>query len=198
MKELVFFLEEPSAAALLTVLMERLLGPESEIIPRYIVFEGKQDLHRQLARKLRGYLNPHARFIVLRDQDAGDCRLIKSQLKALCEEAGKPDAVVRIACRELEAFFLGDLNAVELATGVSRLHERQGAEKFRATDEIQQPARELKILVGEHYRKIAGARSIAAYLDLNRPGSRSFGHLLGAIRSAVQQLQIAEGIAPGD
>ena len=98
MKELVFLLEEESASAMLQGLLPRMLDPRVQ--PRVMVFEGKQDLERQMVKRLRGYLNPQARFIVLRDQDSTpDCRLVKARLQALCAKAGR-DAVslVRIAC----------------------------------------------------------------------------------------------------
>ena len=119
MKELVFMLEEASAGAMLEGLLPRVLDPRVQ--PRLMVFEGKQDLERQMVRRLRGYLNPQARFIVLRDQDSTpDCRVLKAALMRLCTQAGR-DAVslVRIACHELEAFYLADLRAVEAAWGLA-------------------------------------------------------------------------------
>ena len=61
-------LEERSAKALLESLLPRILSPETEF--RCIPFEGKQDLEKQLIRKVRAYQNDQARFIVLRDQDS--------------------------------------------------------------------------------------------------------------------------------
>ena len=59
-----FFLEEESAKALLENIVPAVCGAGTPTIQsRFIVFEGK------LTRRLRGYLNPQARFIVLRDQD---------------------------------------------------------------------------------------------------------------------------------
>ena len=55
MRELVFLLEEPSAKAMLESLLPRLL--DSGIAYRCIPFEGKQDLEKQMTRKIRGYLN---------------------------------------------------------------------------------------------------------------------------------------------
>ncbi len=51
MKELVFLLEEESSAAMLESLLPRLLKPG--IGYRLITFEGKQDLEKQMLRKLR-------------------------------------------------------------------------------------------------------------------------------------------------
>ena len=88
MRELVFLLEEDSAKAMLENLLPRILDPK--VIPRLIPFEGKQDLEKQLVKRLRGYINPHARFIVMRDQDNHpDCKALKMALVKKCREAGK-------------------------------------------------------------------------------------------------------------
>ena len=184
MTELVFFLEEESAKALLTGLLPRLIPAGSPIETRFIVFEGKRDLHRQLEKKLRGYLNRQARFIVLRDQDKQDCREVKRSLVARCKKAGRPDAVVRIACHELEAFYLGDLRAVESGLRIRGLALKQDKAKFRDPDHLQSPSLELEKLTNNRYQKVAGSRAIAPHLDLDQPGSRSFRHLIHAIRRA--------------
>ena len=90
MRELVFLLEEESAKALLEALLPRVL--DVSIDTRLIAFQGKQDLEKQLVKRLRGYLNPRARFLVLRDQDsAPDCAVIKRRLVEYCEAAGKKE-----------------------------------------------------------------------------------------------------------
>ncbi|MFH1096674.1 MAG: hypothetical protein ABH886_07885 [Candidatus Desantisbacteria bacterium] len=53
MSHLVLFLEEPSAKEMLNGLLPRL---HEGIDYRCIVFEGKQDLERNLVRKIKGYL----------------------------------------------------------------------------------------------------------------------------------------------
>ena len=185
MKELVFFLEEESAKALLVTLCPRLIPADNPIETRFIVFEGKQDLDRQLEPKLRGYLNRQASFIVLRDQDRADCRTVKRALVARCDRAGRPDTVVRIACRELETFYLGDLRAVELGLRIRGLLAKQNKAKFRDPDRLQSPSLELERLSGRQYQKVAGSRAIAPHLNLEMPGSRSFRHLIQAIRDAA-------------
>jgi Domain of unknown function (DUF4276) len=182
--ELVFFLEEESARALLEQIFPLLIQPEIEVRPRFIVFEGKQDLEKQLVKKLRGYLNPRARFIVMRDQDQSDCRRTKQSLLALCAQAGRTQTTVRIACRELESFYLGDLQAVESGLNISGLAAKQNRAKFRDPDRLVAPSRELGKLTGQRYQKVAGSRAIAPHLDLQTPRSRSFHHLIQAIRSA--------------
>ena len=108
MTTLAFFLEEPSAEEMLKGILPKILPDHVE--PRFIVFQGKQDLEKQLVRRLRLWRAPDTMFIVLRDQDSGDCRVIKRNLSDKCQVADKPNTVVRIACHELESFYLGDLS----------------------------------------------------------------------------------------
>jgi hypothetical protein len=186
MREIVFFLEEESAKAMLECVVRSLLSGDAALPIRYIVFEGKQDLERQLAGKLRGYLNPKAHFIVLRDQDRQDCHKVKRTLRKLCTDAARPHAVVRIACRELESFYLGDLRAVEAGLGIHGLAAKQNRAKYRDPDHLQSPALELEQLTDYRYQKVAGSRAIAPHLDLVNPRSRSFRCLIQAIRDAAQ------------
>ncbi|MBD2139129.1 DUF4276 family protein [Anabaena sp. FACHB-1237] len=180
MKELVFLLEEPSAKAMIEGILPSLIL-ESNIVVRYIVFEGKQDLEKQIIRKLQGYNNPHATFIILRDQDSGNCELIKSILKQKCEEANKFQAIVRIACRELESWYLADLEAVEKAYNRTNLSVLQAKKKFRNPDNLQSPSQELKSLVPE-YQKINVSRIIAPYLNIENTRSPSFYYFISAIK----------------
>jgi hypothetical protein len=187
-KELVFFLEEESATVLMAGIVHRLLPEGSRIGTRYVVFEGKSDLQKQLERKLRGYANPRARFIVVRDQDQAGCRAIKRSLVKTCKAAARPDAVVRIACRELEAFYLGDLRAVEAGLGMTGLARRQEKARFRDPDQIDYPSRESAKLTDRRYQKVSGSRAIAPHLDLTAPRSKSFRHLIEALRKAGRTL----------
>jgi hypothetical protein len=197
MKEIVFLLEEASAKELLAGLIPRIVRGEEQIRAKYVVFEGKQDLEKQLERRLRGYLNREARFLVLRDQDSGDCRRLKNGLAAKCAAAGRPDAVVRIACRELESFYLGDLAAVERAFGLPGLARRQGEQKFRNPDRLGSPSRELERLTRNRYQKVSGSRAIAPHLQLDGSASASFRNLVGAIRRLATELSCARRRAGG-
>jgi len=186
MKELVFLLEEPSAKAMLESLLPRLLSPM--ITPRVLAFEGKQDLEKQMTRRIRHYLNPHARFIVMRDQDsAPDCRVVKQALLQRCAEAGKP-ALVRIACHELESFYLADLKAVELALNIKGLVKQQANAKFRSPDYLQSPSKELATLTKHQYQKVASSRLIGAHLEIQNERSNSFKQLIRAIRRMEREL----------
>ncbi len=183
MRELVFFLEEPSVQSMLEGLLPK-IAPWNIAI-RYIVFDGKQDLEKQLVRRLRGYRNNEADFIVIRDQDSGDCREIKERLKELCADADRPKAIVRIACRELESFYLADLEAVERGLGIAGIAKHQRNRKFRAPDRLGSPAQELKALTKGRYQKVGGSRAIGPHLDPANSRSHSFKVLVDAVRSVA-------------
>lgn len=181
-RELVFLLEERSAEALLESLLPRFL--DARIVPRLIHFEGKQDLEKQIVRRIRGYQNPNARFIVVRDQDSHqDCIALKQRLLALCAQTGKPAAcLVRIACTELETFYLADLAAVETALCIPGIAKQQGSKKFRSPDHLGSPSHELRILTRGQYQKVGGSRELGKHLDLGNTRSPSFRNLLDGVR----------------
>lgn len=185
MKTIVFFLEGPSEKEMLLSLLPKLI-PEDMAV-RCLVFRGKQDLEKNLVRRLRGWQQPDSVFIVMRDQDAGDCHRIKAGLVALCRESNKAGVLVRIACREMESFFLGDLAAVEQGLGVKRLRDKQRTRKFRNPDNLANPAAELMKLTGKHYDKLSGARAIGPHLNIERNRSHSFNILVDGIRKLVSE-----------
>lgn len=180
MTELAILVEEPSAREMLNGLLPRLLPDQVRF--RCIVFEGKQDLEKRLPRVLRGWRKPNTRFVVLRDKDSGDCATIKDRLLGLCRGAGKPDALVRIACHELESWYLGDLAAVERGLGIRGLARKQRTAIFRAPDRLANPAQELRHLTGNNYQKVAGSRSIGPFLDAEANASHSFGVFVSGIQ----------------
>lgn len=181
MRTLVFLLEEPSAREMLKGVLPRLL-PE-DIHVDYIVFRGKQDLEKNLEFKLRYWQKPNTAFIVLRDQDAGDCRSIKQFMVVRCINSGREDFLVRIACRELESFYLGDLAAVEAGLSCSGLARLQKKSKYRDPDmQVRHPDEELRRLSRNLYDKMSGSRAIGPHLGLQDNCSTSFRHLVSGIQ----------------
>ncbi|MBF0309137.1 MAG: DUF4276 family protein [Magnetococcales bacterium] len=177
-RQLVLFLEEPSASDFLQGLLPRLLP--AEITIRFIVFDGKQDLEKQLPRKLRGWLeDADCRFVVLRDRDAGDCRVIKNRLSGLCQASGKEGVLVRIACRELESWHLGDLAAVDQVFQ-TKWGSSQKKRHYRNPDELDNPHQVLCRLVPA-YQKISGSRELGKVMDPERNVSPSFQVFLKGI-----------------
>lgn len=183
MKTLVFFLEEPSARSMLEGLLPKILP--GDVVARYVVFEGKSDLENQIEKRLRGWCLPDCVFMVLRDQDSGDCKVIKKQLVLKCANAGKPEALVRIACRELESWYFGDLAAVERALDLRNISKYSGKAKYRNPDAIGNPAEELQNLT-KIYQKVAGSRAIGPELNPDSNTSRSFSVFIEGVRRLVR------------
>jgi len=182
-KNLVCFLEEPSAKEMLKGVLPRLLSEDIEYT--YIVFDGKQDLEKQLTRKLRGWLKPNSVFLVMRDQDSADCYSVKEKLLHLCKESGKSNVIVRVACRELESFYFGDLKAVEEGLGIKNLVKHKRKSKYRIPDDIINPCDELEKLTGGVYQNVMGSRSIAPFLSLENNTSNSYKVLLSGVRGLL-------------
>lgn len=165
MAKVVVFVEETSAKVLLESLLPRLL-PEG--VPfRVVPFEGKSDLEAQLSKRIKGWREPDTRFVVLRDQDSGNCHEVKSRLRTLCLAGGRSDALIRIACHELESWYLGDLVAVERGLEIRGLSRHSEVAKFRDPDRLNNAAQELRSLTKGEYQKVGGSRRIADHLDLS-------------------------------
>ncbi len=175
MKTLAFLLEAPSARAFLEGLLPRLLDRPSiapeRVHSRFLVFEGKQDLEANIARKLRSWNAPSTAFVILHDQDSDPCIALKGKLRGLAAQSGKADVLVRIACHELEAWALGDWHAVAEAYAQPKLSKL--ASSYPAPDRLGSPFTELRKHLPE-YQKVDGARRLGKLLTPERNRSTSF------------------------
>ncbi|NTV92366.1 MAG: DUF4276 family protein [Chlorobiaceae bacterium] len=183
MKTIVFFLEEPSAQRMLEGVLPRFI-PDVNV--RYVVFQGKSDLEKELVRKLRLWQLPDSVFVVMRDKDAGDCRAIKMRLAELCRKAGQCEALIRVACHELESFYLGDLAAVERGLDLTGLAAKQVKSQYKNPDRLGNPSEILSKLTNGKYQKEAGSRAIGKYLNLENNSSQSFTVLLSGIKKVLE------------
>nr|MCM0590498.1 DUF4276 family protein [Gloeotrichia echinulata DEX184] len=183
--DLIFLLEEPSMKTVLETILPKL-------IPEYISYiciahQGKQDLTKSIPKKIKAFnFKPDTKFIIVHDQDSHDCKKLKADLLQLCQEAGKPEAMIRIICRELESWFLGDLTAIEKAYGLKpqSLNKKQYQNKFRYPDRLNSAKEELRKLVPEYYPG-THSKAIAPYLSLTENKSRSFQVFLDGINKIL-------------
>jgi len=188
MTTLACFLEEPSAREMLKGVLPRLFPVGVNF--KYIVFDGKQDLEKQLPAKLRNWQLPDSLFLVIRDQDSADCKKVKEKLVDICKCAGKPHALVRIACHELESFYLGDLAAVEKGLGLANIARLQVKAKYRFPDKTANPCNELEKLTNHTYQNVMGSRKIAPFLALTDNKSHSFNKLVTGLQSLINNRAI--------
>lgn len=178
MSRLVFPMEERSMKTLLDGLLPRLLPGLSFIC---VPHEGKDDLKKSIPRKLRAWREPGVRFVIVRDNDGGDCRALKSSLSALCPDARRDDALIRIACQELEAWYLGEPSALARAFDKPKLVGIDSKVVYRDPDAIQK-------LIPE-FQKVSGARRMAAHLSRDGNRSRSFHVFMGGVERQFASIQ---------
>jgi hypothetical protein len=184
MSRVVFLLEEPSMKVLLDGLLPRLFPG----LPFWcIAHEGKSDLELSIPRKLRAWREPGVRFVVIRDNDGGDCRGLKAALRGLCDAGGRDDVLVRIACQELEAWYLGEPDALAEAFDMEKLRALAGRAKFRDPDAVQKPSVVIGRLIPS-FQKVSGARRLARYLTRERNRSTSFQALIEGLEPLAAAL----------
>jgi hypothetical protein len=170
--EIVFFLEELSAKVFLDEFLPSLLPVGTTF--RTIPHQGKSDLQKSLPIKLRAWRDPQAKFVILQDKDSNDCISLKQSLRDICRSA-RPDLepLIRIACHELESWYLGDFDALEAAFPSFKANKVRERAKYRNVDLIANAAEEVIKLVPE-YQKVSGSRKLGAALTTNRNSSHSF------------------------
>ena len=192
--------EEPSMEAFLRGLLPRLL-PEGRSFEIH-AFQGKDDLLRKLAPRLRGYahwLPADWRILVVVDRDDDDCRALKARLDGIASDcwlrtdrAGADWQLVnRIAIEELEAWYFGDWAAVR--AGYPRVSPRiPGQQAYRDPDAIAGGTWQAFERILQRYGyfsaglpKVEVARTIANHMtpDLNQ--SRSFQSFLSAVQFVI-------------
>jgi hypothetical protein len=187
--QLVFLLEEPSMKHLLDGLLPRLVpgwvaGRHFLCVPH----EGKSDLDRSVPRKLAAWGVPGDRFVVLRDNDGAVCEDIKAMWVARCAGSGRPDTLVRLVCQELEAWYLGDLEALAAAYQMPKLSAPALRKRFANPDALNKPSAEVQRLVPAFQKGQAARRMGAAlqFTDTNR--SRSFQVFASGVQRLAREM----------
>jgi len=179
MSRVIFLLEERSMVETLRSLLPKVF-PEWRENQHWIAIphEGKSDLERAIPRKLRAWNVPGDRFLIVRDNDGGDCRKLKSRLLALAGERDSREVLVRIVCQELEGWFLGDKDAVRMAfPQADRLLQSVPNDPDTLTN-----ASELLAKITGDCGKIIQAKAIAPHLAPDRNNSSSFRVFLDGVK----------------
>jgi hypothetical protein len=189
MSRIVFLTEEYSMKVLLDGLLPHLV-PGLRFL--CVSHEGKQDLEKSIPKKLRAWREPGVCFVVLRDNDGDDCRELKDRLITLCRDGGRKDSLVRIACQELEAWYLGEPAALADVFRNEQLRNLGANARYRDPDAVVRPSEEIEKLVPE-FQKVSGARRMAKRLSREGNRSRSFQVLIEGIDRLSSTLQASDG-----
>jgi len=180
---LIVFTEEPSMKVTIEHVL-RILGVDNRAV-RIISFDGVGNMEKDLPAQLRAVAkNAAAKVLVLRDNDNGNCTVHKQRLSSMVRQAQLENrSRVRIVCQMLEAWFIGDTEALE-----SSRHLKKPVPKRlrKCNPDVQaNPKAELRKL-REGYTEITGAKAISPHLKLGRNRSKSFTHTIQAIRDLTQ------------
>ena len=185
------FTEEPS----LKIVLESILP---KIVPQTVYYQiyshqGKQDLEIALRKTLPTISKiPGSRVLVTRDQDSADCKDVKKHLIDLIELNCSCQFKIRIVCRELESWYLGDMSAIEKAYPRFTASNHINKSEFRNVDKIQSPNRALLKIIPEYSAreylpKLETAENISQHLDLENNKSDSYKHTINAVLSLIKQ-----------
>lgn len=177
MLKVIFLLEEPSMQILLEGILPRLF-PSLNF--QCLAYSGKYDLDRNIVNVLRTWREPDTRFVIVRDNDNGDCLALKDRLHGLCQQGGRNDTLIRIVCQELEAWYLGEPNAMADAFGNESLRRIGNRAKYRNPDTLQNPSNDIKSLA-PGFGKVGAARRMAEHLTREGNRSRSFAVFLDGV-----------------
>lgn len=145
---------------------------------------GKSDLEASVPRKLRAWNVPEDRFIIMRDNDGGDCIVHKQRLLQLAAVKPAGQVLVRIVCQELEGWFLGDLEAVKAAYPVAARNIIATHRKFPDPDKMTNAAQELSQLT-EVPGKVGRAKAISGHMDVEANLSHSFQVFVTGLKRLV-------------
>jgi len=187
---IIFLVEDYSMRKFLEGILPR-LGFEEHLF-EIKHHRGKEDLISHLNKIIPSLSKRAQQIIVIIDQDRQDCVKLKNKLKgklALCI----CDYKIRIACYELEAWFLGDMEAIAKCSPRFKAKFFQGKEKYRDVDNIPKPSSVIEQIVPNWKHQYANkpkfAEEIAHFISLEKRNenkanrSHSFHVLLEMLRS---------------
>lgn len=189
MIKLVFMVEEPSMEECLKNIIPVILdGRTKEFAYIIIPHEGKNDLEKSIPVKLQAFKNYPGmiyKFIILRDQDNGDCIAIKNRIKMLCKRHKRKDCLIRIVCQELESWFLGDFGAISKSCDEVNAEKFKKKAKFRNPDKLANPSQEINKIFKNRYKKVEHARRISKHLNLLTNNSHSFNIFISGVSQII-------------
>ncbi len=180
------FTEEPSLKIVLDNIIPKIIPEQTHF--KVYPHQGKQDLEKALKTTLPSISKmPGAKIIITRDQDNDDCHVLKSNLNDIVHNTIGCEYKIRIICKELESWFLGDLVAVENAFTRFKSGQHINRSELRTVDNISNPSDFLKKIIPEYSNsdtlpKLETAQKIAKHLNLNNNKSESFNQMVKAIK----------------
>ena len=147
--------------------------------------QGKQDLRKALPKVIPSLSKqPNVAIFIITDQDNKDCKTLKQEIMQDFESNCHCLFAVCIACQELEAWFLGDMQALDKAFLKFKPTKYINKKMFRDVDSIAKPSKELKTIVSETtVSKVKNAKQIAPHMNMNNNTSASFQYFVDKLKA---------------
>ncbi|HPE69204.1 MAG TPA: DUF4276 family protein [Thermotogota bacterium] len=190
MIQLEVLVEEPSMEEALRHLLPKIVQGRAQ--RKVINMRSKSRLLKELPNRLRAYRQrmekgEQIKVVVLVDRDKDDCHALKQRLERMAREASLQtrtaaggigfQVVNRIVIEELEAWFMGDTEALTKAftslRGVRFPNWFSNPDSGGTWERLHRFLKQNRIYP-KSFPKIDAARKIAPYMDPARNRSRSF------------------------
>lgn len=190
MKTLEFLLEEKSMENALEILLPKILPDSYQLGVNYFLrpHNGKSDLKNSIPTKAKAFSNPQLdrALIIMMDQDSNDCKKLKKDLVSLIKTNGDVKFLVRIVCRELEGWYLGDMTAIQKFYSRFKAKQHIRKEKFRNPDECNASGELFKLI--PDFQKGIASRNIPKFMDINLNGNKSFNNFKTGLTKFIEKL----------
>ncbi len=171
-----FLLEEPSMENVLIEILPKILPKGFVLNENYFLrpHQGKSDLRKSIPNKVKAFSSSRedVKIVILHDQDSNDCIALKKQIRELCNQSGNCPTLIRIVCKELEAWYLGDMKAIQKVYPKFKTDAHKGKAKFRDPD-VCNAADELQKIIPD-FQKGFASREIPKFMDIDNNISDSF------------------------
>lgn len=185
-----FLLEEPSMVNVLTEILPKILPEEYQLNTNCFLrpHQGKSDLRKSIPNKIRAFSNSpeDVKIVILHDQDSNDCKELKRQIYELCIQSGDCPVLIRIVCKELEAWYLGDMDAIQNVYPRFKASNHKRTAKFRNPD-ICNASDELGKMIPD-FQKGYASREIPKSMDVEVNTSESFNQFKNGILKFLSPL----------
>jgi hypothetical protein len=182
--------EEPSMSHVLSNVLPKVL-PEGYELNRNCfirIFDGKQDLQKHIPQKVRAYKNfsQPVKLIIIQDKDSNDCIQLKQQIRQLIVDNNPTiPHLIRIACTELESWYIGDMAAIEKIYPKFKAARHVNKAKFRNPDACN-AYDEIRQLIPS-FQKGYASKNIPQYFNVDQNKSLSFNHLINGIQQFLSE-----------
>jgi hypothetical protein len=180
-----FLLEEPSMENFLRIILPQILPDDLSLdVNCYLrPHNGKSDLLKSIPNKVQVFSNFHipAKLVIVHDQDTSDCIALKAQIQELVNIGNPCDVLIRIPCRELEAWYLGDMDSIKYIYNRFKPENHKNKAKFRNPD-ILMASDEMKKLCPE-FQKGYASKNIPLHMNIDINKSASFNNFISGLNN---------------